>query len=247
MKTAIFIASLAAVAALTGCGGGGSTSPNGDAGSSSSAANGNSSSAEGSSSSASGNSSSTGSGIVAYTCSDSQSFGSASLETKSGYQGDISYDCKLMSAAQGFHLNVGSMTVTDLTKVETINGVVDGKSIQATETIDYKTAKVHYKGTASGYGSFDCEETYKPFLPVTIASDAETEALMEGSSPDYSVNYFDYNGPNYVSTTCPTSYYDEDINNGTPASIDMSMTSDYTVKDDSGKTHKVSVYQKTKM
>jgi hypothetical protein len=229
MKTTSLIISLIAVAALTGCGGGGSSSSDGG-----------SSSGGGSSSSAGG-----GSGIVAYTCSDSVSYGGVLNEVKSGYEGDISYDCKLTSMTQGFHLNVGSMTVTDITKVETIDGTFNGERIQGTATYDYKNATIHYKVSGSKHGSFDCTEYYNPFLPVTIANDEEAQALMEGNNLDYTIDYFDVDGPNFKNTTCPSSFYDDTNDNWT--SGEGTVQDDYTVKDNSGKTHKISIWQHFKM
>lgn len=225
MKTKVLFVSLAAVVALTGCGGGGGSS---------SSSGGSSSSSGGSSSSAGG-----GSGIVAYTCSDSASYGGTSVEIKSGAQGDISYDCKLMSATQGFHLNVGSMSVTDITKVERVDGTFNGDTIHATQTYDYKNATIHYQGSSSKLGSVDCTEYYKPFLPVTIASDDETEALMDGYN-------FGYDGSNFKSTTCPSDFYDEGTDYDL-ASGEGTYQDDYTVKDDSGNTHKISIWQHMKL
>ena len=228
-----FLTTIAFTAALTltGCGGGGGSS------------NSSGTTTESASGTESG---SGGTERVPYKCSDSYSAGGISMETKSGYIGDIAYDCKIMSASHGVHLNVSPITITALTKVVKIDGTEDNRKVNGTANFDYKAATVHYAGSADGIGHFDCVETYKPFLPVTISSDNKMEEfLMNGIDPKSGIDLFDKDGSNFVSTTCPENYYDDKIPDE-PTSMNAEMTTDISIKDAKGKTDKLSIYLKVK-
>ena len=137
----------------------------------------------------------------------------------------------MQSDTYGYILLVAAMTITDVAKVETMNGTIDGKAVNGTTAYNYKNGTIHYVATYAGE-SYNCTETYQTPLPMTYyqGSESDLEDLLDNWGND----------DTYISTTCPQSFYDE--NSGTePTSMHMTMTTNTTVTDNQSHQHTISI------
>ena len=237
--TVVGALALSLAVGFTGCGSSGGGSSEGDETSSVSSTAQSSVSSVAQSSSSAGvssvgaSSSVSGGGSVPYTCTDSFSYGSYVYSIQSGTQGDITYDCQVMSSDYGYHLSVDVMTVTAVSKVQTMSGTIDGKTGNSTIAYDYVNGTIHYSGSYEGYGSFNCTETYQTSLPATFYS---TDPYSLEELLDY---WGDYEDDNFISTTCPQDFYDEG-DGSTATTAHLNYITEITVTDDQGGQHKIS-------
>lgn len=181
---------------------------------------------------------------IPYTCEDTTANfpfpTSTELVVKSGTEGDILYDCEFLSETQGFQLQngVASITAVQIIRDDTFYGTVDGRTWQGLTHYDYNAGTIRYTGSASDLGTLDCTETYQSQMPVTFLAD----------DIDYIYDVFYWEGidktdPEFISTTCPDWFYEEDGGDTTGAqSYNMEYINNYVVTDDEGGTHTVSIY-----
>jgi len=146
--------------------------------------------------------------------------------------GDITVGCNSIGKkeySEGYKLKNGvdSLIVTQLKKVESFSGTINGKKAFSIDTYDYKAGTIHHK-ESSQFGDYDCVETYSSPLPYTITNAFRIQEL------------FDWDGGNEnnkISTTCPQSYYD-DIDD-TKFILHVNGIINYTITDGDGKKHYV--------
>ncbi len=178
----------------------------------------------------------------------------STLDFKYYADGDIKIECQSMNgftiATYALDDNISSLEITQLIKMETMNGdVKDDKgrsaSFDGITTYDYQKGTQHIKGTYT-YNSktenIDCVETYPTILPKTITSENDISNLLDWEGDDVG---------EYTSTTCPESYYDEEDD----LSIDdenlnwngnVNMNTNYTLTDSTGKQHLISIEMRMK-
>lgn len=181
---------------------------------------------------------------VPYVCEDTTAnlpFPSGTeLIVKSGTEGDVLYDCQFMSETQGFQLKSGiaSLTAVQIIRDDTFYGIIDGQTRQGHTHYDYSGATIRYTGSAEDLGTLDCTETYKPQTPVILLAD-DTDAM-------YDIFYWDgidKTDPDFVSTTCPDWFYEDEGGDTTSAQVfNYQYTSNYVITDDQGGAHKISIY-----
>lgn len=149
------------------------------------------------------------------------------MKVESGTQGDITYDCKILSASNGYNLTVPAITITNVKKVETLVGSFDGKTVNGTTTYDFKSGTVHYEGTFAGE-NINCTDIYLTSLPADFYRGVEED--LENLLDDWG------NGDDYISSDCPS-----DIDDFEPNTVDVVDTTDITVTDDQSGEHKISI------
>ena len=149
------------------------------------------------------------------------------FDMKYAANGDITAECKSIAgmdyAEYKLKSGVNSLTVRQLQKVESYSGTMNGVTGSSTDIYDYKAGTIHHKENSTD-GNYDCIETFVSPLPTTITDTASTDKL------------FSWEGNNRISTTCPTSYYDD---NGDEENLNGSLSgiTNYTVTDSNGKKH----------
>ncbi len=160
--------------------------------------------------------------------------GSISFDSKYFADGDISALCVTQSGFTYPEYNlrngVTNLTVTQVLRDESTDVQTSEGSLKGTVNYDYEAGAIHYNGTENGT-TINCTETYPSILPLTITNNIDIENILDWEG--------DYD--NMISTTCPTSWYDEsdmdddeDLDNiiGTGT-----MTTNYTITDSDGKKH----------
>ena len=159
----------------------------------------------GSSSSSSNSNSLTTSAVTTKTVCDfaRQTVDSTIIDLKYAAEGDITAECKTQDSYTYAEFSlvegVGSMTVTQLIKVENAAGTITegSKTVSgsSTDTYNYQAGTIHHKIDITGE-KYDCIETFPSPLPITITDKHNIEDL------------FDWDGDenNRISTTCPASY-----------------------------------------
>jgi len=145
--------------------------------------------------------------------------------------GDITVGCKSIGEqeySEGFRLKSGvnSLTVTQLKKVESFSGTINGKKAFSIDTYDYKAGKIHHK-ESSQFGDYDCVEIYSSPLPYTITNTFSIRELFAWEGDEN----------NRISTTCPQSYYDDIDDKNFAVEIDGIIN--FTITDSDGKKHYV--------
>ncbi len=223
--------------ALLSCGGGGSSD---DSDTTPSGSDDNSSSGDGSN----GDSSDSGTSsnpadidpVTPLGNSQSQSIpGVGTITMQSGSDGALEVDAQ----TQSIQLVNGtpSMNVVEVNRVQAIDMSCDnGDSIHGSMTSVYSTGVVSLSGEVNGQ-SITCSSTFNSILPITIATVAEVEALLEDWGDDLLGD--DAANSGFISTTCPSTVDDADIEPFTN-SCDGSILENYTVTDDQGGVHKLS-------
>ena len=175
---------------------------------------------------------------VASSCSDSQSFDipdnpittatSSTITRESGADGDILFDCK----GQRFSLTPGinSLDIVDVLKQDDIDfSCSNGNRVNANAKYDYRTGGIAYTGTLNGQ-TFSCNDTYTSPLDTVVSDDASTRKLLLdwGNTDD-----------DFISTTCPNDE-DELDDDFDPITCSGTFSSNYTMMDSAGKTHRLS-------
>ena len=228
MKKSTLFAALTAVMIMSGC-----SSSSGDSSDSNT-----SNSNVGSPSGNSGGGSS--SAIVAYSCEDSKSNNGQSFEVKSGYSGDIIYNCKMKGEDFGYSLKsgVGSLTVTDIVRVANVQeSCKDGSGGSGTVTFNYKQNSVTYVGYSNKDGKINCKELYNDMgLPAVFTSKESIETLLEFDTAESK------DSPKLVSSSCPDWNYDEVDDSSSRCS--GTIVENITITDDSNTIHKLSIETK---
>jgi len=150
-------------------------------------------------------------------------------DMKYAVNGDITAECKSMGGMEygeyKLKSGVNSLTVTELKRVESFSGTMNGKKAYSIDTYDYKTGTIHHK-ESSPDGNYDCTETFVSPLPTTLTDASSIEELL------------DWDGDNRISTTCPASYDNDDDDD---ANIDAKGIINYTITDSNGKKHYITV------
>ena len=149
------------------------------------------------------------------------------FDMKYAVNGDITVECKSMGSREygeyKLKSGVNSLTVTQLKKVESYSGTINGKKAFSVDTYDYKAGTIHHKESSSQYGNYDCTETFVSPLPSTLTNASSIEDL------------FDWDGDNRISTTCPSSY-DDDIDDENFV-FRVNGIINYTITDSDGEKH----------
>lgn len=172
-------------------------------------------------------SSSSSQGSVAYTCSDTIDQNGIYMNIESGTEGDITYDCKVLSATNGYNLTVPAITITDVKKVDSFVGTYDGKTVNGAVAYDFKTGTVHFEGTYLGK-NVNCTQTYLTALPADFYLGAEDD--LEAFLEDWGT------GEDYITSNCPSELEDYE-----PTTIDVVSTTQITVTDDQSSEHKIAI------
>jgi len=150
-------------------------------------------------------------------------------DMKYAVNGDITAECKSMGGMEygeyKLKSGVNSLTVTELKRVESFSGTMNGKKAYSIDTYDYKAGTIHHK-ESSPDGNYDCTETFVSPLPTTLTDASSVEELL------------DWDGDNRISTTCPASYDNDDDDD---ANIDAKGIINYTITDSNGKKHYITV------
>jgi len=151
-------------------------------------------------------------------------------DMKYAVNGDITAECKSMGgmeyAEYKLKSGVNSLTVTELKRVESFSGTMNGKKAYSIDTYDYKAGTIHHK-ESSPDENYDCTETFVSPLPTTLTDASSIEELL------------DWDGDNRISTTCPASYDNDDDDDN--ANIDAKGIINYTITDSNGKKHYITV------
>jgi len=142
--------------------------------------------------------------------------------------GDITAECKSMGgieyAEYKLKSGVNLLTVTELQRVDSFSGTKNGVTGSSTDTYDYKAGTIHHQENSPD-GNYDCIETFVSPLPSTITDASSVDEL------------FSWEGTDRISTTCPTSYYDDNGNNDENFNGSVNGLTNYTVTDSNGKKH----------
>jgi len=153
-------------------------------------------------------------------------------DMKYAVNGDITAECKSMGGMEygeyKLKSGVNSLTVTELKRVESFSGTMNGKKAYSIDTYDYKAGTIHHK-ESSPDGNYDCTETFVSPLPTTLTDASTIEELLY------------WEGDNRISTTCPASYDNDDDDDNDNANIDAKGIINYTIIDSNGKKHYITV------
>jgi len=150
------------------------------------------------------------------------------MDIKYSANGDITAECKSIGgmeyAEYKLKSGVNSLTVTQLKKVESYSGSVNGVTGSSTDTYDYQAGTIHHKESSSE-GNYDCIETFVSPLPSTLTDASSVDEL------------FSWEGTDRISTTCPTSYYDDNGDDDENFNGSANGLTNYTITDSNGKKH----------
>ena len=194
-----------------------------------------------SSSDSSGDSASTGAGgssLVGYSCEDSISYNGKTTTSKSGYEGDVLYNCKLKDPTYGYALANGVTSLNVVNVVHEFNSDVKCPSYNANVkvTLNHQENSITYVGNSSKEGSVNCKEVYTDMgMPATFSDKKSIDAILNFDTAE------NKNDPKLVSTSCPDWTY-EGADSGDTCS--GTIMENITITDDAGKTHKVSIESK---
>lgn len=218
---------------LTGCGGGGNSSDEdtgtGDTGTGDTGA---------------GDTGTTSTPIAQLTCSDASLFGGRTTTLQSGNQGDIEYNCRFpnLDEPTGLQFNLASgipsLNIVDIQKTAYIDiSCTNDGSGTGTTTYNYTTGRVVRSGTFNGQ-SLSCTSTFSSPLEKTVTDNDSMADLFQEWGTDTERQNAGETG--LLNTTCPQGDDDiSDINLVTQACTGFFLEN-YTIKDDSGKTHTLS-------
>jgi len=143
--------------------------------------------------------------------------------------GDITVECKSDDEEFKLKSGVDSLTITQLKKIESYSGTLNGKKAFYVDTYDYKAGTVHHK-ESSPYGNYDCTETFVSPLPTTLTDTSDIDELFWDWGDEEDI----------ISTTCPSSYYD-DWGDEENLVFHVNGIINYTITDSNGKKHYVTV------
>ena len=163
-----------------------------------------------------------------YTCNESGTFDGKTYTMKFGADGKLAADC---TEGIVFAAGVTSLTVTQLTATEVVDFVDSDGSINAVVQTDLQAGTMHYTGTSSENGSFDCTEEYDVNnLPITINDAWELDDLI------WLYNY------TQQTSDCPTWFSSEDggAEDGSETGV---FTTNATITDSDGGTSHISTYE----
>lgn len=176
----------------------------------------------------------TASSVTPLTCEN----GNNGFTIKSGTDGDITFNCDF-SQNYGYALaeGVSSINVTNI--VSEIKGASTCSSSGNSTfsiTTNYAANSVHYTASSSKIGNVNCTEIYNfNVVPTVIAGAEDIEALFEWEQA------YSKDDPSLVSTTCPNEFYDDSDSDIEEERCSGSSTINYTLTDDAGKKHLVSI------
>ena len=155
-------------------------------------------------------------------------------DMKYSTNGDITVECKT-TTERGYlefklKSGVDSLTITQLQKVESYSGTINGKKGSGKYTYNYKAGTVHIQEN-SPEGNYDCIETFVSPLPSTIIDTFSISNLLEWDG------YITGTDDDRISTTCPSSYYDYLDEEDEKLNSTIKGVTNYTLTDSNGKKH----------
>lgn len=178
---------------------------------------------------------------IPFTCSDVETFdvggGSTTATFQSGTDGDIIYDCLFENADSKYTLDTGipSINIIDVSKTESVDiTCTDGANAKGTTIYDYKNGVVTSTGTLNGQ-SMTCQSRFTEILPATLTDHDSFATLLEDWGTDTDRNSGAQSG--LLNTNCPQ----VDGINPLVSICKGFFAENYTITDESGKEHKISI------
>jgi len=147
--------------------------------------------------------------------------------SESGAEGDILYDCK--EAQFSLTPGINSLNIIDVQRQDDLDlSCRDNNKVKVKINYDYKTGVISYTGTFDGQTS-SCSDTYISPLEAVITDDSSIGKLLLdwGLTDD-----------GFISTTCTED--EEEAFNDHDAACSSTFSSNYTMMDSTGKTHRLS-------